>query len=181
MDKKILSTAIAILMIVTGILVAFSTSRSATSPPPLDRGFSTFEWKDDFLDASQIDANLSSGFVLQNGNISMQYTYPAWIAYPTWQRIRPVYLNNTGTTITDDIIRIVVPYDASMQPDFDDLRFATDTGVPLLYNKILYSSTSSAVVLIKIPSYPMDSPRSTCFTRIQALPTLAPHYSPGPR
>ncbi len=84
----------------------------------------------------------------------MLYTIPAWATYPAWQRLRPVYLTNNGSAATNAIVRIVVPYDGTMQSDFDDLRFTTSTGVPLLYNRIIKTDGDSATVLIKIPSLP---------------------------
>lgn len=152
MPQKILSGAIVFILLASSLTLTLSTSRTVAAPT--SRGFSTYTWEDHFLDSSLIDPDLSSGFQLQDSNISMLYTFPAWTAYPAWERIRPISLNNTGSAITEALIRIVVPYDSSMQPDFDDLRFASATGDPLLYTKVVYTDSISAIVLIKIPSLP---------------------------
>jgi hypothetical protein len=153
MKQKILSSILLCLML-SSIIVGLPLTRTLPAANPLDRGFSTYTWEDDFLDPSLIDMNLSSGIQLQNGNVSMQDTYPAWVAYPDWQRLRPLFLNNTNTTITNSVIKLTIPYDGSMQTDFDDLRFASTNGTPLLYNRIAKIDTVSATVLVRIPSLP---------------------------
>ena len=154
MRKRILSAAILCLMLSSTLAVIPQTQNLSSASSPIGRGYSTYTWQDDFLDPSLIDANLSSGIQLQNGSVVMQDTYPAWVAYPDWQRLRPIYLNNTGSAITNAVIKILIPYDGSMQTDFDDLRFASDTGVPLLYDRIMKIDMVSATELVKIPNLP---------------------------
>jgi hypothetical protein len=63
----------------------------------------------------------------------------------------------SGNTLTDYQLKLVVPYDADMQSDFDDLRFtyydgATET--PISYWVENYYAGVNATVWVKVPSIP---------------------------
>ena len=153
MSPRITATILALVML-TGSLATLPFTHTIPAAGTFDRGYSTFSWQDDFNDTSLIDFNLSSGIQVQDSQVVMDNTYPAWAAYPDWQRLQPLYLNNTGSSLTNAVIKLTIPFDGSMQVDFDDLRFALPNASILLYNRISYIEEVSATVLVRIPRLP---------------------------
>jgi len=120
-------------------------------------GESTFEWEDDFFDTSKIDDDLSYNYDIDivEGTVQMSNTYPAWDAYPEWERMKPISVHNSGDDALDDyVLDITIPYDNDMQSDFDDIRFADENSFPLTYwiGDVLYGG--SADMLVRIPELP---------------------------
>jgi len=70
-----------------------------------------------------------------------------------WEFRQEIAIKNAGSsTLTDYQVRLDIPYISDMNADFSDLRFTTDDGITLLDYWIEVSSTSSAVVWVKIPT-----------------------------
>ena len=60
---------------------------------------------------------------------------------------------NSGSTLANYQVKIVVPYDSDMQSDFDDIRFVASDEVTELSHWIeSYSASSSATFWVKVPS-----------------------------
>jgi hypothetical protein len=73
----------------------------------------------------------------------------------SWSRRAPVTINNPGSALTDYQVRVDVAYDADMQPDFDDIRFADANGSTLLPHwRGNYALSTSAIFWVKVPSIP---------------------------
>lgn len=142
---------ISMLIGTVGLGPLFIPTQASEEASSLSRGTSTVTWSDDFLDASKIDTNLSYNYTLSAGIVSMDNTYPAWVAYPDWKRMRPLQVTNSGSSVTNCILPITVTYDADMQLDFDDLRFTDSQGTPLLYHLVKKTNGVSADIFLKIP------------------------------
>lgn len=145
------------LIIATGgqaLMQTRNTPQVADPFSPSGRGGSVEIWQDDFLDTSKIDAGLSNHIVVNTtaGTVGMENTYPAWID-PAFTRMKPVSIINSGQeTFQNYDANITVLYDADMQSDFDDLRFADQTGAFLSYFKHNTVNGVSCEVLVKIPT-----------------------------
>jgi hypothetical protein len=73
----------------------------------------------------------------------------------SWSRRAPITVNNSGSGLTDYQVRVDVTYDADMQSDFDDIRFADANGSSLLsYWRESYTASASAIFWVKVPSVP---------------------------
>jgi hypothetical protein len=76
----------------------------------------------------------------------------------SWIHRKPVTINNAGSSLTDYQVRVDVTYDADMQPDFDDIRFADSNGSTLLAHwRENYISATSATFWVNVPSVPAGS------------------------
>jgi hypothetical protein len=72
-----------------------------------------------------------------------------------WSRRAPITVNNSGSDLADYQIKVDVTYDADMQPDFDDVRFADTNGSSLLsYWRESYTASISVIFWVKVPSVP---------------------------
>lgn len=61
----------------------------------------------------------------------------------------------TAGTETDLNFRAIIPYDANMQADFDDIRFADSDGLTLLeHDKFEYTASTTGTFWFKVPSKP---------------------------
>jgi len=67
------------------------------------------------------------------------------------QRYRRLVMLDAPTVMADYQVRVDVPWDAHMQPDFDDVRFTAADGTSLDHWRENYSSSSSAVFWVKVP------------------------------
>ena len=75
----------------------------------------------------------------------------------SWTKRRPIDISNGGNPMTDYQIVVNVPYDSDMQPDFDDIRFATDDGSQELSYWIQNKTNlSDSNVWVKVPSIAGD-------------------------
>jgi hypothetical protein len=73
----------------------------------------------------------------------------------SWSRRAPVVINNSGSALTDYQVRVDVTYDADMQPNFNDIRFADSDGSTLLSHwRESYIDSTSAIFWVKVPSVP---------------------------
>jgi hypothetical protein len=73
----------------------------------------------------------------------------------SWSRRAPVTITNSGSALTDYQVRVDVAYDADMQPDFDDIRFAdADGSTELAHWRGNYALSTSAIFWVKVPSIP---------------------------
>jgi len=83
--------------------------------------------------------------VLVRNYVSPEPTWGAWgtreteeAVYPvawynaSWSKRAPVTISNAGSALTDYQVLVNVTYDADMQADFDDIRFASSDGIMLL-------------------------------------------------
>lgn len=68
------------------------------------------------------------------------------------QRVR--FENTTGVSYGTTTLKVVLPYDSSMQSDFDDLRFTLQDGVtPADYWIEKYTASTEAVVWVEVPNF----------------------------
>ncbi len=73
-------------------------------------------------------------------------------------RKRVRVLNNDNQTYTTTAVKVIVPYESSMQSDFEDLRFTDSTGlaeVPFWLEK--FTASTEAQVWVQLPSLPASS------------------------
>jgi len=77
----------------------------------------------------------------------------------------PITVNGSaGWQLTDFQVKIQVPYQANMQPDFVDVRFTGADGETLLPHwKESYVSSTSAVFWIKVPTVPAQPGTTTLY------------------
>jgi hypothetical protein len=73
-----------------------------------------------------------------------------------WTRRAPVVITETsGATLNDYQVKVVVPYDSDMKPDFGDVRFVDNSGAnQLSYWRESYTAGSTATFWVKVPSIP---------------------------
>ena len=71
-----------------------------------------------------------------------------------WPRRQPVsILNNGTTTLTNQQVKLIIPYDSDMQTDFDDLRFTDSSGTSTIsYWLESYIASASSTVWVKVPT-----------------------------
>ena len=74
----------------------------------------------------------------------------------SWTRRCPATItNNTGTTLSEYQVRVVVSYDSDMRGDFADIRITNSDGITSLpYWIQSYIASTSAIFWIKVPSIP---------------------------
>ncbi len=73
-------------------------------------------------------------------------------------RTRVRVLNNDNQAYSSTSVKVAVPYDASMQSDFGDLRFTSDDGqteIPFWVEK--YTASTDAQVWVRVPTLPASS------------------------
>ena len=77
----------------------------------------------------------------------------------SWSRRAEIAITeNSGSTLTDYQVEIVVLYDSDMQSDFDDIRFIdSDDATELFYWCESYSADSTATFWVKVPSISASS------------------------
>ena len=130
---------------------------------------STYHWEDLFNDLSRIDPNLSYNLSVDTtqGMVTMANTYPAWVAYPDWNRLKPIVITSTETTtINQYIINFNIVYDNNMQSDFDDIRFADHNAYPLAYWIAKKPWDNLLLSLYEYRIYLLGKLQSTCFMEI---------------
>ena len=72
-----------------------------------------------------------------------------------WFYRRPIILSNTGSELTDYSVKITLPYDSDMQPDFDDIRFTSSDCITLISHwRESYVDSDYAVFWVKVPLIP---------------------------
>jgi hypothetical protein len=72
------------------------------------------------------------------------------------QRVR--VQNTTGTSFGTTTLKIVVPYDSSMQSDFDDIRFTLSNGVTATdYWRERFTASTEATFWVEVPSFAASS------------------------
>lgn len=103
---------------------------------------------DEYLSAANIDDSVSGEFSLQERS--------GWFD-ADWSRRKAVSLTNSGSALTDFQISLTITYDSDMQSDFDDIRFANDSGTELDYWIESKTDSSSASVWVKVDSIPNGS------------------------
>ena len=75
----------------------------------------------------------------------------------SWTKRKKITITeNSGNDLTDYQMKMIIDYDADMQPDYDDLRFVDSEGNLLDY-WIETSNPANAVIWVKIPSIPESS------------------------
>ncbi len=70
-------------------------------------------------------------------------------------RTRVRVLNNDAQAYTTTAVKVTIPYDSSMQADFDDIRFTSDNGqtqIPFWIEK--YTASTDAQIWVRIPTLP---------------------------
>ena len=74
---------------------------------------------------------------------------------PGWDYRERIDITNTGSALTDYQIEEVIPYNAHMQPDFDDIRFTSGDGsTEINYWLELKTDSTSATFWVEVPSIP---------------------------
>jgi hypothetical protein len=73
-----------------------------------------------------------------------------------WLKRKMIPITGSTSTVTDRVIGpITITYDADMQADFDDIRFADYNGkTELLHTRPFKTDSTSAVYYVKVPSIP---------------------------
>ena len=159
MSKGLMYTCVVVFVavVLVGVTAAQAYFKPQTEPGSGVLGFrdgSTFFWGDDFLDFSMIDPLLSHDYLLNisgSGTISMKNTFSAW-KNPMWDRVKTFDVSNQGgESVVDLILDVTVYYDADMQPDFDDIRFADEQGNFLTYFISEKVNGDYAKVFVQIP------------------------------
>ncbi len=75
-----------------------------------------------------------------------------WYDQDWSKRARVTVTNTDAVSYTNAAIEVVVPYDADMQADFDDIRFTTSDGTTLINHFIeTYTASTDALVWVEIP------------------------------
>ncbi len=82
---------------------------------------STFLWEDTFDTSQRIDATNSTHYIVHDGVVSMQETYPQW-SDPSWTRMKIITIESTSA-VDNAILNLTIDYDEDMQQDYDDIRF----------------------------------------------------------
>lgn len=100
---------------------------------------------DEYLSATNIDDSVIGEFSLTERS--------NWFD-ANWSRRKSVSLTNSGAALTDFQIALTVTYDADMQADFDDIRFANASGTELDYWIESKTDSSSASVWIEVDAIP---------------------------
>ncbi len=93
-----------------------------------------------------------------NGTASAQSTW--WDS--DWNRRAPVVITEiSGSTLIDFQIKVEVPYDSDMQPDFDDVRFVENNSASVLsYWCENYTAGDKATFWVKVPNIPASGTRT---------------------
>lgn len=100
---------------------------------------------DEYQSATDIDDSTSGEFILAEES--------GWFD-SDWDYRQPVNLTNGGGAQTDFQIGLTVTYDADMQSDFDDLRFANASGTELDFWLESKTDSVSADVWVEVDSIP---------------------------
>jgi len=78
-----------------------------------------------------------------------------WYNLSWGQRKRVRILNNDNQAYASTAVKIIVNYENTMQPDFEDLRFTSDNGlteIPFWIER--YTASTEAQVWVRVPSLP---------------------------
>ena len=85
--------------------------------PPFELlGDNYYVWNDDFNNEQKIDITKSWGYVVEGGVAKMKNTYSVWTD-PSWEKLKPISVTNSGGALTDFALNFIVEYDSDMQPD----------------------------------------------------------------
>lgn len=84
-------------------------------------------------------------------------------AYPAWTRRVPVTVTGHRSALSNYPVRVDLTYDADMKTDFADLRFALADGTTLTFWRDRYTSSTSAVFWVVMPTTPGSSATATLF------------------
>jgi parallel beta-helix repeat protein len=148
----------------------YNASLNTSSSDELQLDTVPCEEDDTFTDTSEIasshtvtisggDVNLSAGNL--TGNLTSTVIAPGklgcWGIFHAndtlnWKYKRAVTIENTAGLLIDHQVRIDVSYDSDMKSDFSDIRFTDSDGDILHYWVEEYTSSTSAVVWVRIPS-----------------------------
>jgi hypothetical protein len=123
-------------------------------PQPLEDPF--FTWEDEFNTQEWIDpdSTMSYNYEVENGLVKMKNTYNLWTD-PKWTKMMPIELSNSGDSLYDYALNLIVDYDSDMQEDYDDLRFKhSKAGNVYLDYWIETNDSISANVWVNIPQIP---------------------------
>ena len=169
MKKEIMNKNIVKLATIVVMTLFLSTSANSAivkntsidsnfyTPPIEPLGDNYYQWKDDFNNEQKIDISKSWGYVVEDGVAKMKNTYPIWTD-PSWEKLKPISIGNSGGTLTDFALNFIVEYDSDMQPDYDDIRFKhEETPTNFLDYWIESYDTIEASVWVKIPNLPSGS------------------------
>jgi hypothetical protein len=122
-----------------------------------------YEWRDDFGNEQKIDITKSWGYVVEGGVAKMKNTYPIWTD-PSWEKLRPINVGNSGGTLNNFALNFIVEYDSDMQDDYDDIRFKHEnTPTNFLDYWIESYDSSEASIWVKIPELPSGSSKMYLF------------------
>ncbi|MEM0466255.1 MAG: DUF2341 domain-containing protein [Candidatus Thermoplasmatota archaeon] len=116
-------------------------------------------WEDTFEDTTKIDftppgEGITDNILVSDGKVTMQNTIPAWTD-PTFTKMKSILLNNPGPQRQNHVIKLSIPYDSDMQPDFRDIRFKHQQNpTTWLAYWIEYKNTTTAIVWVKIITLP---------------------------
>ncbi|MCA9397850.1 DUF2341 domain-containing protein, partial [candidate division WWE3 bacterium] len=74
-----------------------------------------------------------------------------------WNFRRPIQITNTGSVLTNYQVDVSVTYDAGMQPDFDDIRFANSSGSELDFWLKQKSDSTDATFIVEVDTIASSS------------------------
>ncbi|USN53606.1 MAG: DUF2341 domain-containing protein [Candidatus Nomurabacteria bacterium] len=137
--QQLVSISLAIVL-----LLAFGFQMFVVAAPP-ETAFTTVSSDAEWNMGTLEDVTVNSGSIEISGDGGA-----GWLS--GWQNRQPVTITNTGSAQTNYQVRVDVTYDAKMQADFDDLRFAKADGTELdfwLQSKV---DSTSAVVWVEVDS-----------------------------
>jgi len=173
LKKKFLIITLVVLFLFSTLSSALSIYNSSKKLIMVNRSVFTmslndgpyFVWEDDFDDMSKIDLSppgqgRTENFVVENGEVKIMDTYPAWTD-PSWTRMKPITIRNKANTdLTQYAVKLVVKHDQDMKDDYSDLRFKYENEDYWL-NYWIESrdpdpNNRYAIVWVKVPSIPRD-------------------------
>jgi hypothetical protein len=118
-----------------------------------------FIWEDEFYNAQKIDETYSAHYLVIDGHVEMDGTYPQWTD-AEWTRMKEITIESQ-VQHDDSVIKILVEYDSDMRSDYGDLRFKYENhNYYLSYwieEKNPLPNDPYAIVWIKLPDLPLGS------------------------
>lgn len=99
---------------------------------------------------------------LSSDNVYSYTPEQGWTETPSspfvgWHKRKLISISNPGSSLSDYQVKLEIAYDSDMQPDFDDLRFATSDNIVLNYWLESKTDSSSAKVWVKVLNIPSGS------------------------
>ncbi|MFA5401809.1 MAG: DUF2341 domain-containing protein, partial [Dehalococcoidia bacterium] len=128
---------------------------TTTTPQTAGVGWSeTLSSKDSYGNINPLDTTITI-----SGDLSTASPGPD----STPRRKAIAITGSTAGALTDYQVQVSVTYDADMNADFSDVRFADASGAALSYYRQAYAASTSAVFWVKVPSIPASPDTTTIY------------------